>query len=178
MRITGWQLFLASALLASGCDVEPKPAESPAAAAPSPSPGTVASPTPTTALGPYSANPDRVVTASGDQDLFSYFCRTVAKKPCDEATIKLFADQGFADGQTAADLALAAVNAQAKLSAPAAAEIADAAFVDALYLTVLERPADDGGKEINVNALGTGAGRKDLVRGFLQSAEFQSRPFP
>jgi Ca2+-binding RTX toxin-like protein len=55
----------------------------------------------------------------------------------------------------------------------------NADFVDLLYNTVLDRPADPGGAAGWINALNTGAlSREGVVLGFSESQEFKDKMFP
>jgi hypothetical protein len=143
-----------------------------------PGPEAIATAKPATgpALVAYSKDITQKIDLGKNADLVQYFCSSSMQQPCPADIVARLKDYGFTSESDGVDLAyrFTLMAADAK-DGSADKTTSDEDFFVAAYKTVLGREPDTEGAKANLALIKDSGQRKTVLRGMLQSREFQSR---
>jgi hypothetical protein len=143
-----------------------------------PGPEAIATAKPATgpALVAYSKAITQKIDLGKNADLVQYFCHTALQQACPADIATRLKDYGFTGESDGVDLAYRFTLMAADAKDGAADKTAsDEDFFAAAYKTILGREPDNEGAKANLDVIKNGGQRKTVLRGMLQSREFQSR---
>jgi hypothetical protein len=143
-----------------------------------PGPEAIATAKPATgpALVAYSKDITQKIDLGKNADLVQYFCQTSMQQPCPADIVARLKNYGFNGESDGVDLAyrFTLMAADAK-DGNADKTASDEDFFVAAYKTILGREPDNEGAKANLELIKNSGQRKTVLRGMLQSREFQSR---